>query len=669
MLKGIKHQEMNIRPQKLLNFFLVWSLIFCFFWSGLPVFAQEILTNTSISAPQTRSGPTDPKEFEAFIDGFLAKYLRKPFPGAVFVLVKDGKIFFSKGYGYANIKLGKPVIPSRTIFRLGSISKVLTATAVMQLAEQGQLNLKEDVNHYLKAFKIDNKNFRPITTEHLLTHTDGFDVAWTIGAATRCQSELPPLKEFLSKNLPQTVRQPGQLYVYGDAGIALAGYLLEVLSGDTFPQYMEQNLFRPLDMDHSSFLQPLPQSLKPNLAVGYEVKNGLYRPTTFICGKSVPTIALSATAIDMAHFMIAQLQDGRYNNRRILQEATVKTMQQQQFTNFPHKSRLAGSTFGFYERFQNDQRILEHGGSMYGYTSQLSLMPEQNLGFFFAGNYNDDVEIREKLIKAFLDRYYPRQKKNDLSKRVPQLNAEFRQRARLLSGSYRFIRYPQHSIVKLWLVWFGPRRDLRLELNQDGTFTLVPAGTKWVEVEPFLLRYRNSNSYLRFQLTSQGKVTHMSLSNYVFVTYEKLAWYETAQVQLGLLGFCVLVFFLACLFSPVNPFRRQNGDRFLGVTRLGQLLMGCLGVLNLLFMACMLLVAVQLNYWEFFLGMTPLVIALLYLPLVTTGLTTLMPIIAWRVIAEQRWSLVERLSYLLVILASVIFIFLLNYWNLLGFRF
>ncbi|NEP69294.1 MAG: beta-lactamase family protein [Moorea sp. SIO3E2] len=250
--------------------------------------------------------------------------------------------------------------------------------------------------------------FKPITVDHLLTHTDGFDVAWVIGGATRCQSKLLSLEKFLTENLPERVRPPGQLYVYGDVGLALAGYLVEVVAGIPFSEYIDQTILQPLDMSQSSFQQPLPYQLAANLAVGYRYKNGNYLKQAFTCNKSVPTTALTTTAEDMAHFMIAHLQGGRYRKQRILNDTTVKDMHHQHYTNFPNIPQSAGSTYGFFERFVNNQRIIEHGGSMSGYTNLVFLIPEQKLGFYIAYNRNSlNENLRDDLVEQFLDRYYP----------------------------------------------------------------------------------------------------------------------------------------------------------------------------------------------------------------------------------------------------------------------
>jgi len=165
---------------------LVGLILIWFLW-GLPCLAQEL--------PISPQGPTDPLELEAFLDDFFAKEMTKEHvPGAAVALVKDGKIFFSKGYGYADLEKKIPVVPDKTLFRVGSISKLFTTTAVLQLVEQGKLKLDDDVNKYLKRFQVKNTYPKPVTVANLLTHTDGFDSEWGIGAFARRASYFPENK-------------------------------------------------------------------------------------------------------------------------------------------------------------------------------------------------------------------------------------------------------------------------------------------------------------------------------------------------------------------------------------------------------------------------------------------------------------------------------------------
>ena len=172
--------------------------------------------------------------------------------GAVFLLVKDGRVFFARGYGYSDLMKRTAVDPAKTVFRVGSVSKLFTATAVLQLAERGEVDLHTDVNRYLKTFQLEENFPAPVTLANLLTHTGGFDDR-AIGIAARNAQDQAPLGEYLARSMPPRVRPPGEMYNYSSHGIALAGYIVETVSGQPFGEYVEKNILEPLEMRQSSF--------------------------------------------------------------------------------------------------------------------------------------------------------------------------------------------------------------------------------------------------------------------------------------------------------------------------------------------------------------------------------------------------------------------------------
>ncbi|NIN92939.1 serine hydrolase, partial [bacterium] len=191
-------------------------------------------TEEIIQTTFTKQGTTDRAELEAFLEGIMTAYMETHhIAGATIAVVKDGEIFFAKGYGYADVKEKKPVIADKTLFRPGSVSKLFTWTAVMQLFEQGKIDLNDDINIYLKDFKIPDTYPEPITMTHLLTHTPGFeDFVNEMGA--REAEDLVPLAEFLARKMPVRVLRPGKLTSYSNYGTALAGYIVEEISGMPF---------------------------------------------------------------------------------------------------------------------------------------------------------------------------------------------------------------------------------------------------------------------------------------------------------------------------------------------------------------------------------------------------------------------------------------------------
>jgi CubicO group peptidase (beta-lactamase class C family) len=595
-----------------------------------------------------KMGPTDPKELEAFLDAFFSEQMDKlHVPGVVFVLVKDGEIFFAKGYGYSDLEKRKPVIPDRTIFRMGSVSKLFTATAVMQLCERGQLNLNDDVNKYLKHFQLEENYPEPVTVADLLTHASGLEQRG-VGTGARNESELVPLREYLASGALRRVMPPGEVIIYSSLGMALAGYLVEQISGVPFAEYIDENIFQPLGMRRSSFKQPPPSRLASDLAKGYTYKKGSYKPYSTDYLTIIPPAGdFYTTATDIAHFMIAHLQDGRYGNSRILDEATAQNMHQQHFTHHP---RLRGRAYGFSEWLENNQRAIFHDGGAPGFNTRLFLLPDQNLGFFLAWNSNT-IKLHWELTSQFLDHYYPVENEHG----PPEPSADFRNRADRLTGRYCPYDFSSKTIAKLSTLF----EQIRVRDGGDGTLTV--GSNRYAEVEPLLFQRTDGDSYVAFRKDHNDHVTHLFFGT---AAYKKLRWYETTVFQLGLIGFFVMVFLSACIVNLLPVL----GLQLLHMPQSSQLLAGLTSALNLVFLVGLALAVFKIDQWEFVYGVPLVLIALLVIPLVTIILTVGLPILAAVTWESECWSVTGRFHYSFITLSALAFIPFLRYWNLLGFK-
>src|SRR5262249_38754206 len=158
-----------------------------------------------------------------------------------------------------------------------------------------------DVNTHLRLFKLPDAFDRPVTIANLLTHTGGFDDRWG-GVLAPTEAQMVPLGDYLATRMPPRVMPPGAQFRYSKPGIALAGYVVEVVSGMPFAQYVEQNILQPLQMSHSSYR--LPPQIAQDLATGYEFRNDRYEKVPFDYLNAAPAGALNSTAMDMAHFII-----------------------------------------------------------------------------------------------------------------------------------------------------------------------------------------------------------------------------------------------------------------------------------------------------------------------------------------------------------------------------
>ena len=365
---------------------------------------------------------------DAWLDGFMPYAIRRDdFAGAAVVIVKDGKILTSRGFGYADVAARKPVDPARTIFRAGSISKLFTWTAVMQLVEQGKIDLDADVNRYID-FKIPPFQGRPVTMRNLMTHTAGFNEAFKNGI--RSTGEIPALGVVIKRMLPARVFAAGSTPAYSNYGATLAGYIVERVSGLPFNTYVERNIFQPLGMMHATFQQPVPASLAPFLSKSYVSGSGA--PTPFELVSVPPAGGVSLSGDDVAKFMIALLGQGA----GLMQPQTAQQMMEPTTVILPGLNRMA---LGFYEQRVNGLSAVGHGGDLNQARAYLWLLPAQNVGVYLVLNSAGASEpasfdIRLDLFQSFGDRYFP------AAAQAPVELATAKDHAKMLAGNYTLSR-------------------------------------------------------------------------------------------------------------------------------------------------------------------------------------------------------------------------------------
>lgn len=369
--------------------------------------------NVATSAPPRQQGPTDRAEMEAFMDKLLGREMEKHhIAGAAVCVVKNGKLFFAKGYGDADLEKGIPVDPDRTTFRIGSVTKLFTWTAVMQLAEQGKLDLNEDINTYLD-FPIPDTYPQPITLKGLMTHTAGFEDRSYEYLALDAGDQVPT-REWLISHMPARVRPPGEVAAYSNYGTALAGYIVARVSGERYDRYIQEHILDPLGMAHTTARSSIPPNLHASESAGYTYEDGTFKAFPDYMGQPalVPAGGMQASATDMARFMIAQLRDGRHGDantagERILDESTLRRMHGTLYATHP---RLLGTTYGFFDFSEDGQRAIGHSGGSDPIYSLLLLLPDQNLGVFVVYNSEGGSDLTLQHLgfqRAFFDHYYP----------------------------------------------------------------------------------------------------------------------------------------------------------------------------------------------------------------------------------------------------------------------
>jgi CubicO group peptidase (beta-lactamase class C family) len=556
---------MKVNRRTLLTFSALVLAPFAFQASGqrptkLPAVPPTVQTgNASSIAPPPASAPAamTSEDVSAFLDGVVPLELkRENIAGAMVIVVKDGKVLYSKGYGYSDVKARKPVTIDATLTRPGSVSKLFTWTAVMQLVEQGKIDLDRDINDYLD-FKIPATYAKPITMRNVMTHTAGFEEAIQ-GLITANQKSVPSLGDYLKAHQPERVFPPGTTPAYSNYGATLAGYIVQRVSGMPFDDYIEKNIFQPLDMQHSTFRQPLPDSLKPLMSDGYKLASG--KPLPFEIVVPAPAGALSATAEDMSHFMLAHLQGGEYNGQRILQPATVELMHSRQYA---PNSATNGMCLGFYQETRNGQRIIGHGGDTIYFHSDLHLMPDAGVGFFVSYNSAGSGEIspRTALWDQFLDRYFPYT--------IPAAHppADTAKDAKLVAGQYIASRGAFTNIFS----FSGFVGELTVSAKPDGTIvtdgmkTLAGEPKQWQEIAPLVYREIGNQDLLAFNRNINGGLR--GSIDFPFEVFDRVSFLNGKSFNIFLVFFVTAVTLLALISWPIAVWIRKHYHRPLVLTQ------------------------------------------------------------------------------------------------------
>ena len=512
-----------------------------------PAQAEPQAASSSASTPVAQSMTRE--DIGAFLDGIVPQQLeRENIAGATVAVVKDGQVIFAKGYGYADVANRTPVSPEKTLFRPGSVSKLFTWTAVMQMYEQGKIDLDRDVNEYLD-FKIPEAFGKPITMKHLLTHTPGFEEQIKDLFAA---GPVPPLGDYLKTHIPQRIFEPGTTPAYSNYGTALAGYIVERVSGKPFNTYIEDAIFKPLGMSNSTFVQPLPGGMEMNMSKGYRLATA--PAVDFELISAFPAGSLSSTATDMAKFMVAHLQDGGSGDAKILKPETARLMRERLFGLDPAG---LGMAHGFYEETQNGLRIVGHGGDTVAFHSDLHLIPEKGIGFFISYNSlgKGEAPTREMIWTAVLDRYYPYTVH-------PGDGANAHQEIQQIVGNYIVSRRSESSFFRIAAL-LG---EASVVPNGDGTISVAALTganglpKRWERVAPMTFRDVKGQDLLIFKPNAEG-ATQIVLS-YPFMTFTRSSLLDNSSLLLPILGISLGIMLLTLILAPIAWIvRRRYGHR------------------------------------------------------------------------------------------------------------
>ncbi len=625
---------------------LITFLIICSFFSSKNIiYSQNIYEQTT--------------DLNAWIDSQITKGMDSlNIAGATIVLMQGDSIRHIKGYGLADIESNTPVNGNSSIFGVGSISKTFVATAVMQLVEEGKLELDQDVNSYLTSFQLKHKFNDSITVRHLLTHTAGFDNC-IIGTSVRAEEDVIPLAQYLKKRMPPQIRPSGKSINYTNQGYALLGLIVEEVSGQPCYEYIRKKILKPLEMNSSGFKRQA--ELKKNYVTSYLQKGEQLVPYQPDFKLNYPAGGLNATASDMGHYISMFLNNGRFKGVQILDSTIVAKMFH---TPFRHYEKAEyGRLLAFPESSWYGIKLYEHTGTAQGFNSQLSLIPEKNTGLFISVNSGNHLTKKSKLfINQFtydlLARLMPESMVEEEKAKVSPAIGSVDEPLEAFTGKYRYTWYGFTTLEKLGiLIGIAPEIEI---VQKDNTLEILQWNDKLIPISD-LTFYSKYDRYLAFGRGFKGDISYFFTDTY---SYHKLKWYEPVKFQMFWIGSIILILLIYIITSAVRQLFVLNKK-----SHLIKSVNFSLAALIVFFLSMLSYAIITTDQMEFFYGIPLLFKIALVLPFLIIPLELVSIYLLTKAIRFKELGTYDLIYQSLIAVAALFFIPWLMYYNLIGFNY
>ncbi|GAA0371483.1 serine hydrolase domain-containing protein [Bacillus horti] len=611
--------------------------------------------------------PFTAEHVEEFVDHYIMSSMEEMYiPGTVIIVVKDGEVLFEKGYGYDNVELERAVDPGASLFRIGSVTKLFTATAIMQLVEQGRLDLDQDVNQYLDGFQVDTGGYAPIQLRHLLTHTAGFEEK-NFGMAAEHYENRVPLKEYVTNNQPNVIRTPGEYIQYSNYGIGLLGVIIEDVSGLSYEDYIKQYILEPLNMQNTYVM--LNEDVEEGLAKEYSYANDQYTELSLYDYNYPPAGSMISTAEDMAKFIQAHLNLGELNGVRIMEASTAELMHDRQFSQHP---LVQGFGFGFFENLYNQLRILEHGGNTDGSNSMFMIEKESNWGLFISNNGVNGAYPIHIFGKKFVDEFFPNPQ---TQAPVNHSGVELEEDLTRYQGIYHLNRYGHDDISKFVLA-INPSLHVKVNEEQGLQVTFFGETVNYEQVEPLVFFNPLANQYIAFEEDANGAITHLFDS----MVFEKKKWYEDTLLHAILAG-ALLLFSIAILLTIAIRFfiKRIRKKKHIDIgghaksLKWLSLSKNTLVLNSLIFILFIMLIGIGLvnmmSSGGFSFELPIIFIVAFIAPILMVGLTLFLGFALVKLWMTRAGTIMNKMTMTLYFMVSLSFLLVLHYYNWIGFNF
>ena len=517
-----------------------------------------VIAGTAVASDATPpAAPPAPEltraDLESWLDGFLPYTMATgDIAGGVIAVVKDGEILLQKGYGYADVEAKKPVDAERTLFRAGSVGKLITHTAAMQLIEKGKLDLDADIAKYLD-FPIPAAFGKPVTLHNLMTHTGGFEERVRAMMASD-PAMFMSLDEYVKTTKPTRIFPPGEVPSYCNYCVTLEGYIVQRVSGEPYDDYLDRHIFQPLGMQRSTFRQPLPADLAADMSKGYTAATEPAKYFELIA--PAPAGSIATTGADMARFMIAHLQALKGDTSTVLGPEAAQRMHTTMFRATPPS---LGMAVGFFERDRNGHRIREHGGDTQFFHSSLFIFMDDGVGVFASFNSSGKdgavYKLRDAVYEQFTDRYFPAPLPNEPA------TATAVEHARIVAGRYAASRRAETTFFKLLTLLLG---QTAITANDDGTLE-IPVLTalnnkpkRWREVQPFVWREVDGKELMAAQMQN-GRVRMIGVDSVGgIMTFMPVPGWLSSGWILPAAAIAIGVMLLTVIAWPIAVVRRRR---------------------------------------------------------------------------------------------------------------
>jgi len=476
---------------------------------------------------ETPSGISSEK-IESVCDKAFQDSIGNSIAGGAIVIVKDGKIVFEKGYGYADIKNQIFVDPKTTIFEYGSVTKLFTWTSVMQLAEEGKLDLNVDIRKYLPHdFKLNTNFSKAITMMNLMNHQAGFD-DYLIHLFSK-PNELADLKSSLYENQVDQVHEPGFAMSYSNYSAALAGYIVECISGEPMYQYVQNHIFQIAGMEHAT-LNPNYTSnnyVQKYKSLSYNTDgNGKLTKANWSYVPLYPAGSANGTIEELSKFGIALCNED-VNPVLFKNKNGVKNLLS---TSYCANKEVSGIAHGFIE-YDGEYETYWHNGGTENFSTFFAVVPSEDYAIALVANTANGISTIQKL-------GFQTVQKKDVVLEKPQKNLP---NTKIVQGKYMDFRQVHHGITQLFYL-FPEALDIKAVNNTQISIN----GDLYTQIKPYL--YQNVKTGIKgtFVVESGKVVKYSNMIDYIPVTWEqKVKQYITyAILACFLLSFLVQIVYL-----------------------------------------------------------------------------------------------------------------------------